>query len=188
VIIHFGVPRVHCQTCGLIRQANIRFADERWSYTRTSKRYALELSHLMTIQDTAKRDLSKWFAKPKLTHLKQIAIDEISVGKGYSYLTLVSDVESSAVVFVGRGKGADALRPFWKRLRSSGAKIKAVVIDMSLASEEAVSKHLPKVQIVFDHFHISSCSTRNSWTSDASSFIRPRMKKRKCSRGCVGCS
>jgi transposase len=168
VIIHFEIPRVHCQTCGLIRQVKIGFADERRSYTKTFERYALELSHLMTIQDAAnhlnvgwdlikdivKRDLSKRFAKPKLKHLKQIAIDEISVGKGHKYLTLVLDLDSGAVVFVGRGKGADALGPFWKRLRSSGAKIKAVAMDMSPAYQEAVSKHLPKAQIVFDHFHV----------------------------------
>jgi hypothetical protein len=34
---------------------------------------------------------------------------------------------------VGDGKGQDALKPFWKRLRSSKAKIKAVATDMSSA-------------------------------------------------------
>ena len=33
------------------------------------------------IKDIVKRDLSRRFAKPKLKHLKFIAIDEISVGK-----------------------------------------------------------------------------------------------------------
>jgi transposase len=168
VIIHFEVPRVHCETCGLIRQVEIGFADERRSYTKAFERYGLELSHLMTIQDVAehlnvgwdlvkdivKRDLSRRFAKPKLKHLKQIAIDEISVRKGHKYLTLVLDLDSGAVVFVGKGKGADALQPFWKRLRGSHAKIKAVAMDMSPAYREAVSKHLPKAKIVFDHFHV----------------------------------
>ena len=43
-----------------------------------------------------------------MKHLKLIAIDEISVGKGHKYLTLVLDLDSGAVVFVGKGKGADA--------------------------------------------------------------------------------
>ena len=51
-----------------------------------------------------------------MKHLVWLAIDEISVGKGHKYLTLVLDLISGAVVFVGKGKGADALRPFWKRL------------------------------------------------------------------------
>ncbi len=64
------------------------------------------------------------------------------------------DLESGAVVFVGDGKGADALKPFWKRLRPSRAKIEAVAMDMSAAYREAVSTHLPKAKIVFDHFHV----------------------------------
>jgi transposase len=58
------------------------------------------------------------------------------------------------VIFVGDGKGADALKPFWKRLRPSGAKIEAVAMDMSVAYRGAVSTHLPKAKIVFDHFHV----------------------------------
>jgi transposase len=168
VVIHFEVPRVHCESCGLIRQVEIEFADERRSYTKAFARYALELSRLMTIQDVAKhlnvgwdlikdivkRDLAKRFAKPKLKHLKYIAIDEISIGKGHQYLTLVLDLDSGAVVFVGEGKGADALLPFWKRIRGSHAKIKAVAMDMSPAYQEAVRTYLPKATIVFDHFHV----------------------------------
>jgi transposase len=106
------------------------------------------------IKDIQKRDLSQRYAKPKLKHLRHIAIDEIAVAKGHRYLTLVMDLESGAVVFVGDGKGADALKPFWKRLRPSGAKIEAVAMDMSVAYRGAVSTHLPKAKIVFDHFHV----------------------------------
>ena len=106
------------------------------------------------IKDIQKRDLSRRFAKPKLKHLRHIAIDEIAIGKGHRYLTVVLDLESGAVVFVGDGKGADALKPFWKRLRPSRAKIEAVAMDMSAAYRAAVTTHLPKAKIVFDHFHV----------------------------------
>ena len=36
---------------------------------------------------------------------------------------------SGAILFVGKGKKAESLRPFWRRLRSSHAKIKAVAMD-----------------------------------------------------------
>jgi hypothetical protein len=108
----------------------------RRSYTKSFERYALELSRRMTIRDVAlhldvswdvikdiqKRDLSRRYAKPKLKHLRRIAIDEIAVAKGHRYLTVVLDLDSGAVVFVGDGKGADALKPFWKRLRPSKAR------------------------------------------------------------------
>ena len=76
------------------------------------------------------------------------------MASGHRYLTVVMDLDSGAVVFVGDGKGADALKPFWKRLRPSGAQIEAVAMDMSAAFRSAVPIHLPKVVIVFDHFHL----------------------------------
>jgi transposase len=106
------------------------------------------------IKDIQKRDLARRFAKPKLKHLRHLAIDEIAVASGHRYLTVVMDLDSGAVVFVGDGKGADALEPFWKRLRPSGAKIEAVAMDMSAAYKSAVAAHLRKAKIVFDHFHV----------------------------------
>ena len=73
-----------------------------------------------------------------------MAIDEIAVGKGHRYLTVVLDLESGAVVFVGDGKGAAALEPFWRRLRPSGAQIEAVAIDMSAAYIQAVRRTCPE--------------------------------------------
>jgi transposase len=162
------IPRVECRACGLVRQVDVAFADPRRSFTKPFERYVLELSRRMTIRDVAahlnvgwdlvkdiqKRDLWRRFARPKLKHLRRIAIDEIAVAKGHRYMTLVMDLDSGAVVFVGDGKGADALKPFWKRLRPSGAKIEAVAMDMSAAYRGAVSAHLKEAVIVFDHFHV----------------------------------
>jgi len=168
VSVVLPIPRVHCRACGCIRQVDLGFADPRRSYTRAFERYVLELSHHMTIKDVAehldvswdvikdiqKRDLKRRFDRPRLADLKQIAIDEISIGKGQRYVTLVLDLETGVVVFVGDGKGADALEPFWKRLNRSGAVIDAVAIDMSPAYILAVQTHLPWAVLVFDHFHI----------------------------------
>ena len=162
------IPRLACQDCGVVRQAAIGFAEPRRTYTKMFERYALELSRNMTIKDVAqhlgvswdvvkeiqKKDLRKRFAKPKLKHIEQIAIDEISTGKGHKYVTIVMDLESGAVVHVGEGKGGDALRSFWKRLRCSGAKIEAVATDMSPAYIDAVTTHLPNATLVFDRFHV----------------------------------
>ena len=163
-----SVPRLQCLVCGVVRQVEIAFADPRRGYTRAFERSALELSRRMTIRDVAgqlgvgwdvikdiqKRDLRHRFAKPKLKDLSVMAIDEIAVAKGHRYLTIVMDLDSGVVKFVGDGKGADALRPFWKRLRSSGAKVQAVAMDMSAAYREAVATQLPQAKIVLDHFHV----------------------------------
>lgn len=168
VQIVLEVARVGCADCGKVRQVPLDFAEERRRYTHAFERYVLELSQQMTIQDVAEhlhvgwdlvkdiqhRYLSRKFRRIKLKHLRQIAIDEIAIGRGQRYLTVVLDLESGAVVFVGDGKGADALKPFWKRLKASRAKIEAVAIDMSPAYISAVQTNLPKAVLVFDHFHI----------------------------------
>jgi transposase len=107
-----------------------------------------------TIKDIQKRYLKKRFARPSLKDLRHMAIDEIAVKKGHRYLTVVLDLESGAVIFVGEGKGAEALEPFWKRLNHSRAIVEAVAIDMSPAYMSAVMNNLPKAAIVFDHFHV----------------------------------
>lgn len=167
-VVVLPIPRVACQACGMVRQVKLEFADPRRTYTRAFERYALELSRSMTILDVArhlgvswdiikdiqKRDLSRRYSKPKLKDLRQIAIDEIAVAKGHRYMTVVLDLESGAVVFVGDGKGGDALKPFWKRLRRCKAKVAAVAMDMSPAYNDAVATHLPDAMIVYDRFHV----------------------------------
>jgi transposase len=167
-LIQLEVPRVRCWECGLVRQVKIQFADPKKRYTRAFERYALDLSRNMTIQDVAHHlqvswdtikeiqaaDLKRRFGKPKLGKLKQIAIDEINVGHGHRYLTIVLNLLTGAVVFVGDGKGAEALDSFWKQLRRARAKVQAVATDMSPAYTKAVRDHLPDAVHVFDHFHV----------------------------------
>src|SRR5437667_179 len=81
-------------------------------------------------------------AQPRLKHLRHVAVDEIHVGSRRGYLTVVLDLDSGAVVFVGKGKGAEALPPFWRRLRGSGARVRAVATDMSAAYTAAVRENL----------------------------------------------
>lgn len=107
-----------------------------------------------TVKEIQERELQARFARPPRRKMRPLAIDEIAIFKGHRYLIVVMDLESGCVVFVGDGKGADALLPFWKRLSRSWAKNSAVAIDMSAAYSEAVRTHLPNAAIVFDHFHV----------------------------------
>lgn len=164
VIIH----RLECTSCQVIRQEHLSFADERRSYTHAFERYVVELSKRMTIQDVAiytrsswdivkdiqKRYLHRKFGKPRLKHLKYLSIDEINIGHGHQFFTIVMDLEEGVVVFVGDGKSAESLAPFWVRLRRHQVKIAAVAQDMSPAYIAAVQANLPQAEIVFDHFHV----------------------------------
>jgi transposase len=168
VFLILPIQRLCCTQCGKTRQAKVAFAEDGCHYTHSFERYALELSRHMTIRAVAnhlgvgwdtikqmqKRRLLLRFNKPRLKHLQHLAIDEISIGRGWRFLTVVLDLDSGAVVFVAQGKGADSLLPFWKRLRGAHARIKAVATDMSPAYTWAVAEHLPKAIHVFDRFHV----------------------------------
>ncbi|CAN5183237.1 ISL3-like element ISBma1 family transposase [soil metagenome] len=162
------IPRLECRDCGTLRQATNRLAAPFRRFTHAFERYALGLLGHMTMQAVAdhlqvgwdtikalfKRRLQARYGAPKLKRVRRIAIDEISIGHGHRYLTVVLDLATGAVVFIGRGKGADALIPFWKRLKAAHAKIEAVATDMSPAYTMAVRENLPKAIHVFDHFHV----------------------------------
>ncbi len=167
-LISIQTPRVRCNACGSVRTIELPKVVPLKNHTKSFARLALDLRKVMTIADVAtylgvsetmvrgidKTYLHRKFGKPKISHLKYLAIDEISVQKGHKYLTIVVDLVSGAAVFVGEGKGANSLKTFWKRLRSSRAKIKAVATDMSSAYYKAVQENLPNASHVFDRFHL----------------------------------
>ena len=162
------IPRVYCQKCDKLRQIKLGFAEEYRTYSKSFERYVWELCRLMTISDVAKhldvswdmvkdihkRYLHRHYGKPSLKHLKSIAIDEIYNGKKQKYITLVLNLQTGAVVFVGKGKGSDALDPFWKKLGRRRKKIKSVAIDMSAPYTKAVLDNIPQATLVYDHFHV----------------------------------
>ena len=163
-----AIPRVECAKCGVTRQISISFAEEKRRHTRQFERYALELARITTTQhaadhlgvswdtvrDIEARYLGRKYRKPRLKNLRRIAIDEIYLGRRTKYLTIVLNLETGAIVFVGQGKGAAALDPFWRRLRGSHSKIEAVAADMSPAYAKAVRRNLPRATLVNDRFHV----------------------------------
>lgn len=106
------------------------------------------------VKQIEKAYLKKKYAKPKLKQVKRIAIDEFAVKKGHVYMTVVIDLDTGAILYVGHGKDAASLDGFFKRLKQSRAKIFSAATDMSSAYISAVSKNLPEAIHVFDHFHV----------------------------------
>jgi hypothetical protein len=114
-VLNAAIPKVvpHCQ------------------YTESFARLVIDLRKMMTIQDVArylgvsetmirsidKKYLQQNFGKPRLRDLKIIAIDEIDVGRRHRFLKVVINQETGAIVFVGNGKGENALKPFWNYLK-----------------------------------------------------------------------
>jgi len=69
-------------------------------------------------------------------------------------MTVVLDLDSGRVLFVGKDRSKESLDEFWQRVRRSGAQIKAIAMDMWPAYIGSVIENCPEADIVFDHFHI----------------------------------
>lgn len=170
--VDFSIPvyRISdCPSCGKSLRAVLPFVDRYARHTRAVERSVVEMRREMsisavakffgldwrTVKEIEKKYLGRKFRRIRLRDITIIGIDEIHVGKP-GYKTIVRDLESGAVVFVGRGKGEDALKRFTRKLSSARTKIQVVAMDMGKAYIKWVRSAPPMKQakIVFDHFHL----------------------------------
>lgn len=122
----------------------------------------------MTVEDISKNLKVSWglikridkayleahYTKPRLKDVTWIGIDEFAVKRGHKYHTVVVDLLSGQVIYVGKGRSSESLKPFWRRLKASGAQLEAVAMDMWPAYINSVTNHLPDAKIIYDKFHI----------------------------------
>src|SRR3970282_909486 len=105
-----------------------------------------------------KRMLEKIQAERPLDGISVLGADEIAVGKGQSYWTMISAVEGPRgpeLLSVVEGRKEKNLRKFWKWCGKERAKrITHAVIDMWKPFENSFKAHCPDVQIIYDKFHV----------------------------------
>lgn len=154
--------------CAYIRQEDVHFLTGKRAYTNRFARLVVELSQMGTIQDVArflhiswdtvkdiqKRYLQRHYGNQVLTDLEYIGIDEFAVAKGHVYKTIVVNLLTGQVVYIGDGKGSGALDAFWKKIKKCGVEIKAVATDLSAAFIASVMANATNAVLVFDHFHV----------------------------------
>ena len=130
-------------------------------YLRVTRRLAAEIHQLckvMTVTDVARyfqldwktvKDIDKQYleahyGQPDLNGLRILAVDEISIRKGHSYLTVVLNYETGHVVYVGKERKARTLSRFFNQLTAKQRKsIEAIVMDMWEPYIKAVKKNCP---------------------------------------------
>lgn len=87
--------------------------------------------------------------------VRLLGVDEVARAKGHDYVTVVYDLESGNLLWVGDGRSAETLSVFLAELSEDTANgIQAVAIDMSAAFAKAVREQLPQASIVHDRFHV----------------------------------
>lgn len=168
VIARVRLQRYKCRDCSFDAQEPIPFANGSCSYTHRFANYVLDLLKIGTIKDVAallqvswdtiksihKHYLKRKYSPPNIKNVKRIGIDEFAIRKGHVYMTIVVDLDSGRIIYVGNGKGKDALDKFWKRIKRHMVNIDVVSTDLSGAFISSVMENCPDATLVFDHFHV----------------------------------
>jgi transposase len=164
------VPRVSCPEHGVVQLA-VPFAEKHSGFTALFECLAISLLREMSISAVARtlhlswdevdgimqRAVTRGLACRKERVLRRLGIDEKSVRKRRRYFTVVSDLDSGEVVWVGSGQRKETLDAFWRGLSlEQRRQIEGIAMDMSEAYTHSTLEHVPDAahKIVFDKFHV----------------------------------
>lgn len=111
--------------------------------------------HWETVKTIDREALSERLGPVDLSGVSVIGMDEFAIQKGHRYATVVVDIQRKRVLWLGRGRSREEIRPFFELLGEEGRKrIKAVVMDMNGAYDEEVRHQCPQAEIVYDLYHV----------------------------------
>ncbi|MEK6968544.1 MAG: ISL3 family transposase [Nanoarchaeota archaeon] len=172
--LRFKHYRVNCPSCGIKTEA-LDFVGIRGPrVTRMLSHMVTELCKVMTIKSVAlleglSRDTVKAIDKLALQKIQEsrcmdgittLGVDEISVGKGQNYMHLVSALEGPRgpeMLYIGKGRKEKDLKKFWKWFGKERAlNVTYAVMDMWKGFIKSFKANCPKVEIIYDKFHIIS--------------------------------
>jgi transposase len=184
------VPRVDCDLHG-VKQIAVPWAEERSAFTALFEQCVIawlrELSFLAVVRrmritwdeidGIVMRAVERGMARRQNSIVRFIGIDEKSIHKGHKYFTIVSDLQSQKVLWIGRGRKRETIDAFWKTLtKEQLAGIAGISMDMWAPFFDSAAANVPdgKTKIVFDKFHIAKYlgealdQTRKRMSADAS--------------------
>ncbi len=172
-ILRFQRYRVNCPNCGVQTEA-VEFADIRGP--RVTRRLACLIHelckvttvkavatlfglHRHTVKNIDKAALQEIQSQRPLDGITVLGMDEIAVGKGHNYWTLVSALEGPRgpeMLNIVEGRSQKRLKRFWRWFgKERAAGITHAVIDMCRAFEKSIRVHCgQEVQIIYDKFHV----------------------------------
>lgn len=169
--LHADVPRVACADCGKTSQVNVPWARAGSGFTALFEALALALCRDMPVKHAAAllrcADKQLWRriehyveqarALDDMSTVTIVGIDETSLKRGQSYITVVHDLDAKRLLFATEGKDHQTVVDFAADLKAHGGdpeQVQHVCQDMSAAFAKGVGLALPNAQISYDRFHV----------------------------------
>lgn len=174
-VLELIMHRLYCKDCQHLWWPRLSFMVGNKRYSRSFALTVLDLLRFATIRAVAEYlhvswDLIKQIHKLKLaiiyrrqdlSKLVYLGIDEFSIHKGHSYMTIFVDLQTGRIIHAVEGRSSEEVAPFLRKISQKALKLKAVAIDMSQSYFKAIKDHLGHVDIVFDRYHISALVNRS---------------------------
>ncbi len=161
--------KVWCDHCQKVRVEHLEFCDSGRCVTKRLARYIHHLCRELTntkvaeifglsvntVRDIDKRFLQEEYGETDYSNLRILAVDEIAVKKGHTYMTVIMDYMTGRIVWMGKGRKAESLDEFFAGMtQEQKDAIEAVAMDMWEAYIKAFKQHCKNAKIVFDFFHL----------------------------------
>ena len=169
--LHADVPRVGCAACGKTSQVVVPWAREGSGFTLLFEALALALCRDMPVKQAAVllrcadkqlwRRIDHYVAQARalddMSAVQVVGIDETSLQRGQSYITVVHDLDTKRLLFATEGRDHQTVVDFAADLKAHGGdpeRVRHVCQDMSPAFAKGVGLALPNALISYDRFHV----------------------------------
>jgi transposase len=169
-LVHARVPRLDCPTHG-IKQLVVPWAEPGSQFTALFEMLAIDWLKQATVSAVAKHLRISWdeasgimeravrrgLQRREAEPVKYVGVDETSFAKRHEYVTLVSDLEQTRVLYVADDRSQESLDGFWRsQTRAHLLAIEGVAMDMCTPYIQSTLLNVPLAdeKIVFDKFHI----------------------------------
>src|SRR5688572_31661365 len=95
-----------------------------------------------TVKRLDRQRLERTLGPVDLDGIEVIALDEFAIQKGHRYATVIVEPTRKRVLWVGRGRGREDVRPFFELLGPERCRgLRAAVMDMNASYELEVRRH-----------------------------------------------
>jgi transposase len=169
-IIEGSIPRIKCSKHG-VRSISSPLSDSYSQFTYLFESYAIKLLQatqnqtkvaevlrisFSQVHDIMKKAVNRGLERRKSTDIEYIGIDEKSMKRGHSYLTVVSNFNDRTVIDVCEDRTKEATIKLFNEIKDKNntLPLKAISMDMWKAFIQAAKEVFPEADIVYDRFHI----------------------------------
>lgn len=170
VMLVYAMRRVQCRQCG-VKVELVPWATGKHTLTQAYMLYLAHWARKLSWKDVAVSFGTTWdqvchaveyvvqwgLEHRQLGPLSAIGVDEIAVGRGHKYLTLVYQIEADCVrlLWVGKARTAQSFEQFFALIgQDLAGKIEFVCSDMWKPYLQLIAKHCPQALNILDRFHL----------------------------------